>query len=102
MWKIDTRSKVRRTNFRKLVTMELVIAALNAVTMEEEQSNLSCEGVGRCGRPVTQESNADNQSAETSTEIQKNENITKLLETDQAKECLEEQTEVLDHIEESE
>lgn len=47
MGKIDTRCKVKRTNFKKLVTTELVIAALNAMTVEEEQTGLLCEGVGR-------------------------------------------------------
>jgi hypothetical protein len=82
--------------------MELLIEVLNVVTAEEEQANLSCEDVGSCEQPVAQESNADNKNVETSAEFQKNENSAELLEMDQVNKCLEEQTEVLDQVEESE
>jgi hypothetical protein len=40
LWKIDTRSRVRRSNIEKLVTTERIINIINAVTAEErEQEN---------------------------------------------------------------
>jgi hypothetical protein len=37
LWKLSTHMKVRRTNFQKLVTSELVIRAVNALTDEEAE-----------------------------------------------------------------
>jgi hypothetical protein len=40
LWKMDTRVRVRRTNFQKLVTSELVINQLNALAREYEEEML--------------------------------------------------------------
>jgi hypothetical protein len=48
LWKLSTHMKVRRTNFQKLVTSELVIRAVNALTDEEaEQPVIQSEIVSR-------------------------------------------------------
>ena len=40
LWKMDTRVRVRKTNFQKLVTLELVINQMNALAREYEEEML--------------------------------------------------------------
>jgi hypothetical protein len=40
LWKMDTRVRVHRTNFQKLVTLELVINQMNALAQEYEEEML--------------------------------------------------------------
>jgi hypothetical protein len=40
LWKMETRVRVRRTNFQKLVTSELVINQMNALAQEYEEEML--------------------------------------------------------------
>jgi hypothetical protein len=37
LWKLDTRVRVRRTNFKRLVTSELVMNSMNALACEHEE-----------------------------------------------------------------
>jgi hypothetical protein len=65
LWKIDTRVRVRRTNFKRLVTSELVINSMNALAREHEEERL---------QPVIEEI-TEQQSAEVQPEVENPEEI---------------------------
>jgi hypothetical protein len=44
LWKLETRSRVRRSNLTKLVTSNLIIQAMNAVAKEEAQAEMVAAG----------------------------------------------------------
>jgi hypothetical protein len=76
LWKIDTRVRVRRTNFKRLVTSELVINSMNALAREYEEERL---------QPVIEEI-TEQQSAEVELEIENPEEIPEESQTQQTSE----------------
>jgi len=49
LWKIETRTRVRRTNMRKMVTSDLIVQAMNATAAE----SVIVEEIPEAGEVVT-------------------------------------------------